>query len=202
MIRFTQTVAPAAEPVTVADLHLHARLDDNGDDAVITRILKAARDRVEKETHRALITQTWTATLDRWADIEPADPSRVDPWPFYTAVTTRRFRLSPAPVASITSLVVDGVTIAASGNYRLDGSDLVVKGDVVDSTNELGGGIVVTFVAGYGAAGTAVPDGIIEALLMMGAEAYERRGDSGDMLTPIPDGAAQRLAQFRVMREL
>ena len=115
-------------------------------------------------------------------------------------VSARRFRLAPAPVASITSLVVDGTTIA-SGNYRLDGSDLVVKGDVTDSTNELGGGIVITFVTGYGAAGSNVPDGLIEAILMLGAEAYERRGESGDMLTPIPDGVIQRLAQFRVMRE-
>lgn len=199
MIRYTLTVEPASEPVSVDDLREHARLDDNGDDVALARMLKAARKRVEEMTRRAIVTQTWTATLDRWADCEPRDHARVDPWPFYTALSARRLRLSPAPVASITSVVVDGVTIAST-NYRLDGTDLVVKGDVVDSVAELGGGIVVTFVAGYGVA-SAAPAGLVEAILMLATEAYERRGESGDALTAIPEGAAMRIEQFRVMRE-
>ncbi|MGL5098106.1 MAG: head-tail connector protein [Planctomycetia bacterium] len=199
MIRYTQTVAPATEPIAADDFREHARLDDNGDDATLTRMVKSARKRVEEMTHRAIVTQTWTATLDRWADVDPADQARIDPWPFYTAVTTRRFRLSPAPIASITSLVVDGATIA-SGNYRLSGDELTVKGDVADSTNELGGGIVVTFVAGYGAA-SAAPDGLVEAILMLATEAYERRGESGEALNVIPDGAWARIEQYRQIRE-
>jgi len=201
MLRFTQTAAPAAEPVTVADLRTHARLDDNGDDAYLARLLKAARVRVEQETRRALITQTWTATFDRWADVQPGDAARADPWPFFTLVSARRFRLSPAPVASVSSLAVDGVTIG-SGNYRLDGADLIVKGDVTDSVNELGGGIVVTFTAGYGATGASVPDALIEAILMLATDAYERRGEAGEAVTPAPEGAFARIAAFRVMREL
>lgn len=197
MIRYICTVQPAAEPVSVADLRSWARLDDNGDDAVITRMLLSARRRVELETRRALITQTWTATLDRF----PVDPSEpVDPWPFSSGVAARRILLAPLPVASVTSLVVDGATIDA-GAYRLAGEEIVVKASVADSTDELGGGIVATYTAGYGSTGAAVPAPLIEAILMIATDAYERRGEaSAEMLQAIPDGAAARMQAYRVMR--
>lgn len=196
MITYICTVQPAAEPVSVADLRAWARLDDNGDDAVLTRMLLTARRRVELHTRRALISQTWTATLDRW----PGAVENESGWPFVTSPSTRRIDLAPEPVQSITSVVVDGVTIAAS-NYRLVGGELIVKSAVADSLDELGGGIVITYRAGYGDAASAVPDGLREAILMLATEAYERRGEPSEaMLSAIPDGAAARMQPFVVMR--
>lgn len=189
------TVQPTAEPVSVADLRAWARLDDNGDDAVLTRMLLTARRRVELHTRRALITQTWTATLDRW----PLTVESGAPWPF-SQLSSRRIDLAPEPVQSITSVVVDGATIA-SANYRLVGPELIVKASVTDSADDLGGGIVITFRAGYGDAGSAVPEPLREAILMLATEAYERRGEPSEaMLSAVPDGAAARMQPFIVMR--
>ena len=193
--RYTCTSQPAAEPVSVADLRAWARLDDNGDDDVLTRLLLGARRRVELHTRRALITQTWTATLDAWP-IDPRQPEA--PWPFTTAVSSRRVRLAPVPIATITSVVVDAATIAAA-QYKLAAHELVVKTSVADSTDELGSGIVITYTAGYGAAGSSVPAPLLEAILMIATDGYERRGEAVEgMLSPIPDGAANRMQPYVV----
>lgn len=155
----------------MAEAKAHAKIEIDYDDALISAMIARARQMVENATGRALITQTWTATLDRWADSGGASES--DSWPFSVSPTTRRIELEHLPVASITSLVVDGVTIAST-NYALRGDELYIKTDVVDSTAELGGGIVITFVAGYGAA-AAVPEAIKIAILMLVAHLYEAR---------------------------
>lgn len=200
MILFALTSAPAAEPVSAADFRAYARLDDGGDEAVITRMLKDARKLCEAFTRRAFITQTWTATLDRWPTVLAEDSG--DGWPFYTALSRRRVRLSPTPLASISSVIVDGVTIAST-NYRLAGDEIVVKGEVTDSTDELGGGIVITFVAGYGASSASVPEPILDAILAQAGEMYEQRELSSDtMRQACGPGVTARLAPYVAMREL
>jgi len=146
-------------------------------------MIARARMVVEKDTQRSLITQTWTATLDRW----PVEPSNEDAegWPFVSSPTTRRIELANGPVASITSLVVDGETIA-SGNYALRGNELWVASGVADSGAELGGGIVITYVAGAAAA----PEDLKQAVLMTVAHLYAVRE------TTSPQGIYHQVAPF------
>lgn len=55
---------PAAEPVTAAELkkQLEIATSDTAHDTHVARLIKAARRVVERETRRALITQTWKLT--------------------------------------------------------------------------------------------------------------------------------------------
>jgi hypothetical protein len=205
MIQFAQTVAPASEPVTVAELRLWAKLDDYGDDATLTRMLKTARIWVERATGRALITQTWTATLDRWPRERPlftldAYPAPYDggPWPYTELMSSPPYaiRLAPEPIASISSVSLDG-TALDSANYALrEGRDLRVKRSVDDSTYELGGGIVITFVAGYGAAGTDVPQPLTDAILIAAAAQVE------DRVASMPEAALALCEPYRIVREI
>jgi len=57
---------PAIEPVTLSDAKLHLKVDVADDDALITRLLAAARARAEWHTGRAFITQSWIQWIDRW----------------------------------------------------------------------------------------------------------------------------------------
>ena len=75
--------APAAEPVTLAEAKLHARVDTSADDSLITALIVAARQECEHIIGRALVTQTWEQVL-------PAFAVSMD--------------LDMAPVASITSI--------------------------------------------------------------------------------------------------
>jgi hypothetical protein len=199
VIRYAQTAPPGTEPVTLAEAKAFARIEHSADDDLLTGFITIARRAIEQITHRALITQTWTATMDRLPAIKyEGDP---DPWPFGNATTPRAIQLSPLPVASITSLVIDGATIAST-NYRLKGDTLAIKTTVNDSTDELGDAIVVTFVAGYGAA-AAVPPEIVQAIKTLVSHLYENRElatPSWQTATPIPFGVSDMVRPFIVMR--
>jgi hypothetical protein len=59
--------APEVEPVTVADAKKHARIFIAGDDAYVTDLIVAARDKFEKETRLYFAEQTW-----EWSDVPAA----------------------------------------------------------------------------------------------------------------------------------
>ena len=56
---------PEVEPVTLAEAKAHLRLDTDADDAYVSALISAARERVELFLRRALITQSFVGRLDR-----------------------------------------------------------------------------------------------------------------------------------------
>ena len=63
-----RTVAPAAEPVTLAEAKAYLRLQHDSEDALLAGLVRAAREEVERATGIALIDQHWRMTLDDWPD--------------------------------------------------------------------------------------------------------------------------------------
>ena len=78
------TTAPTVEPVTLAELQAHARVDDSEVDAYLTALIAGARQWVEEWLQRQLVTATWTLTLDCF----PRDGIIELPRPPLLAVTT------------------------------------------------------------------------------------------------------------------
>lgn len=64
----TQLTNPGSEPVTLDDTKLHLRVEVNDDDALITNLIVAARQRAELLTRYQLIRSQWRLTLDAWPD--------------------------------------------------------------------------------------------------------------------------------------
>src|ERR1044071_9204691 len=58
------TSAPAAEPVLIGEAKKYARVQHAKDDDMLTAMIVSGRQRCEKISGRALITQTWKLTLD------------------------------------------------------------------------------------------------------------------------------------------
>lgn len=56
--------APAVEPISLDEAKLHLKVDSADDNALITALIKTARQLAEKETKRAFITQTLQMLLD------------------------------------------------------------------------------------------------------------------------------------------
>lgn len=185
MIRFALASQPASEPVTLEEAKAHLRLSHDFEDSLITAYITAGRKRVEADTLRSLVTQTWTATLDRWEAV--GVPEEAEGWPFVTSPTQRRIRLARGPIASITSLVIDGTTIDTDA-YALRGEELWIKESVTDSTAELGGGIVITYVTGQAVA--SVPEDLKLAVKMMASHFYAVRE------TTSPQGIYHQVAPF------
>lgn len=65
---YVQTVAPAAEPVTLAEAKLALRIDDSRFDTLLPGYITAARERAEHETGRVFMPQTWQLLLEDWPD--------------------------------------------------------------------------------------------------------------------------------------
>ncbi len=188
-IRFDVVDGPASEPVTVAELKAHAKIDaDDEDETLLPGYIKSAREQVERKTGRCLLEQTWSASLDKWPELEDG-------------AKHRRIRLAGFPVISIDSVTVDGVTIASS-YYRLNGKDLLVSVEVDDSEGEIDDeGIVIEFACGYGAV-SDLPDNLVQAVKMLAAHYYDARGATspqGIYHQLIPEGVQALLQPLIVL---
>lgn len=183
--------APAAEPLTLAELKLHLRATNSAENDYITSLGKAARRRVEEITGRALINQTWYLYLDHWPACD-------------------RIRLPKAPLASVTSVTYTdsaGATTTLDGAYwdadtnPTPGEVVLTYGSVWPSTTlRPNSPIVVEYVAGYGAAGSAVPEELKQAIyLMVGLwYAYREPVVSGTIVSQLPGIVPDLLAPYTV----
>lgn len=133
-----RTVEPTVEHVTVDSLRTHCRIDFQDEDDVLSGYLLAARRVVETDTERAMLTQTWTLTMDAF----PCD-----------LIELRR-----CPVQSVTSVTYldtsgDSQTLATTV-YAVDVSSepariTLKSGQVWPTTYDQANAVTVTFVAGW-----------------------------------------------------
>ena len=166
-MRFTQTVAPTAEPVTLQDVKDHLRVDVDDDDGLISAQIKAATSWVEEYTGRQLVTATWQLTLDRFPRW---DKPIILPRPPALTVTSITYTLSDE-----TTDTVD------SGDYVLDNDDDLDRHRVVlkdastwpTDTRDFAA-VRVLYTAGYGDAGD-VPDVFKSAIKLVVGNLYENR---------------------------
>ena len=176
---------PAEEPVTLAQVKAQTRVETTADDALIAVYISAARELCEEISRRAFVTQTLRMTLDEW----PCD---------------RVLNLLRPPLVSVTSVqYIDytGATYAyAPSQYGVDTNGepgrIMLRAHSIWPLVVLqpAAGIVVTYVAGYGAA-TAVPKKYQMAVLLLAAHLYERREASTDIsLSEIPFGVTALLS--------
>lgn len=157
------STGPTAEPVTVDEVIRNARALDDAETRMLlkTRILPAARRYVERETHRALINQTWVQYHDAFPDV---------------------FYLEWSPVSSVTSIqyidTAGSTQTLSSSNYQ---TDLVSKPARIcearnvtwPSTDDQSmNAVIVTYVAGFGAAAASVPIGYRHAIEILAGHWY------------------------------
>lgn len=159
----TLTVAPGSEPVTLAEAKAHCRVDISDDDALLTALIVAVRQRAEALTGRALVTQQWKLTGE--------------------AFPTGALGLPRPPLVSVQTvkyLDVDGVQqTLSSGAYDVHTSELLgtvapIWGTEWPPIRSQIGAVEINYTAGYGAA-AAVPQAIKAWILCYIAAAYDNR---------------------------
>lgn len=182
----TLVTGPAVEPVTVAELRDHLRNPSDAD-SVLTRLIKSAREYFEKETGVALINQTRRLTLDMWPGAGYGDG--LGWWDgvqdgAMIGTAPRYVEMPRAPLSSITSVKTydsaGASTTWGSSNYFADvgqepGRLVLQDGAVWPIPTQSAAGIVIDYVAGYGAASTALPSQYTLAVLQIAAHWYENR---------------------------
>ena len=182
-MRLTETTPPTVEPVSLEEAKLYLRVNAGDENALITSLIKAARVMVEKETHRALITQHWDMILDSAPD---------------------EIYIPNPPLQSIVEIKVtdaDGAeTTVSTDNYDVDSggnSRGRVKASTAWPAHRNFASFTINFKAGYGDAPTNVPDILLTGVKLTLANLYENRE-----MTPIsvrfPENIRLLLSSYKI----
>lgn len=191
MPRAIEVVAgPAVEPVTLAELRAHCRVDDRSEDRLLLGYAEAARHHVERVTRRALVEQTIRATWDGW----PAGDMLELPGGRVSAVSEVSYRdtdgvpqVLPAEAWRLVAESVPPIVLREPGTEWPDVGDGPAS-------------VRVTYVAGYGATPESVPRPLRQAILMLAAHSYENREASTvAAMAAVPMGVDALVWPFRLM---
>lgn len=172
---------PAIEPISVAELKSHLRIDQDfvDDDLYLHTLISAARHHVETVSDRTLVRCQWQMKLDNfpWGAIELARP------PIASGPITVTYVPSDgvySPVA-FTNFREDRDATPAAIRPAWNGSWPTCRGAENDVT--------VTYWAGYGDETTKIPPPARHAMLMLAAHWYANRESvvQGGM-NPVPMG--------------
>jgi len=185
---------PAAEPLSLEEVKLHCRLDETDvtEDTLLNDLIIAAREHVEALTNRALLTQTVQLVLDGWPAV---------------------IELPRPPIQSLASVTytdyLGAAALVPATDYYLDDDNeparvvLEYGKSWPTATLRPSGAIVAEYVAGYGDEPTDVPQGILQAMLLLIGHWYENREAVGDSKfvagqQEIPFAVTALLAPYRV----
>lgn len=152
---------PAEEPVSLAEAKAFLKLDDDGEDALVTTLIGAARLHVEGVTGRALLAQSWRIVLDDWPE-------------------SGVVKLPVTPLMAVTAVTAtdsNGVSHELPLNqFRSDADRLLVPHVVVGMPSlQERQGIEIDYVAGFGTEAEEVPADLRQAMLGLVAHWFEHR---------------------------
>lgn len=158
----TVATAPTSEPITSAIAKAHLRVTASDEDTGIANLITQAREAVEIDARRSLMTQTIDLFLDEW--------------PCENVIELLR-----GPLQSISFLkyydTAGTLTEWSNANYTLDAprSCLHIDWDAtLPALDTRPNAINVRYVAGYASA-DAVPQGLKHAMLLRIAAMFEGR---------------------------
>lgn len=151
--------APACEPVSLAEMKEHLRVDHNDENAQIERNIRTARRYCEAFQNRTYITTTYDYKLDAFP------------------LSSCAIELPRSPLQNVTSITYvsgDGTTATwDAASYRVDTSSEPPRitpayGGSYPSTLPVTGAVTIRAVLGYGLTGRSVPDDTVSAMLLIG----------------------------------
>lgn len=173
----TLDTAPSVEPLATAAYKAQMRVDHSDDDALIDAYALAARQLVELMTNRSLIDTTWKLRFDRFPSARIFDSF---------ATSGGVILLPKGPLRDGTSFAIEYVDAAgatqtlATTEYRVDRFSRPPRvtpeySKLWPVTREVTNAVTLTFVAGFGASGAAVPGPLLQALKLLVATWYQHR---------------------------
>lgn len=175
---------PTVEPVTLAEVKLHLKIDHDAEDLLLAGMISTARIVCEKRLRRTLITTTWRMMLPGFPFGCPAWSQRGTP-----ALPANAILLEDGRVQSVTEvsyLDQDGILCMLPAQaYQLQvwcGLDVLVPahGTAWPATQSGLQSVTVDYVAGFGDAAASVPAPIRSWILLAVGDLYAQRLRSGE----------------------
>ncbi|MEE8543245.1 MAG: head-tail connector protein [Gammaproteobacteria bacterium] len=159
------------EPLTLTEAKDHLRVDFTKEDALISRLIVAAREAFEDDTPRQLLTATWKQFFDGFPQFDH-----------------ERIRIAKPPLVSVAAVSyfdTSGVlqtwpaaeyTVEAFSGPKAERGVLFPKPDEeYPQTRRIPNAVTIDFDAGYGVLASDVPFEIKEALLAWIGHHYNNR---------------------------
>jgi uncharacterized phiE125 gp8 family phage protein len=180
------TVKPVNPVVTVTEAKNWARISGNAEDTLITDLIETATKQIESHYNLSLISQT-----------------RIAFWESYGEEVSIPY----GPHQSITTVerIYQGTsTTLTSSDYHTDGLDyLNIYPNTVyrGSHGRVNYNLKITYVSGFGADGSDVPEDIRKAVSILVAHLYEYRQEFRDQSNKVMSGEVDRLMQAYSRRE-
>lgn len=167
---------PAQEPISLTEAKLHCHIDGNEEDSLLQMLIVMAREYVENETNRALITQTHALYLKSF----PVACLLMDPY------SASEIELPMSPLQSVTSVKYTpqsgaDVTMVAGTDYQVDTKSERGLIAMMPQKNwpQVRAGIFnpieIIYVCGYADTGTGLPQTLCQAILMILATLYKHK---------------------------
>ena len=191
--------APTIEPVSLADVQQHLRIDSQIDSDYIQSLITVARMQLEQYCWSAFITQTWQYWWDRfwWKMFLPRGPI-ASGWNGTTnsgGVTWLKYvppqGITAGPTSYMTVPTTVWETSAENGLTYIRAAYLqtypITRGYRDDVTAQV--------VCGYGATAAAVPLPIRQAIKLLAAYFYANRGE---IEAPIPKAIQYLIDPYRL----
>lgn len=175
--------------VSLSDAKDHLRVGNSDDDTLITNLILAATQAAQNYTNRFFINHTLRMDCDTWDETEY----------FYKS-----------PVSSLTQVEYYGTSATVydvwdSSNYIVDKIHqparlLLQENKTYPTLADRKAAIKLTYVSGYGSAKSDVPQGIIQAVLLMIGNWYENRQQVvvGRVANEVPKSAEYLLDQYKI----
>ncbi|HCT54890.1 MAG TPA: hypothetical protein DF712_20790 [Balneola sp.] len=160
----TKVITPAAnEPISTAEAKEYLRVTHTDDDTLIGRLITAAREYVENQSKLTLQTTVFADYLQDFPDEYILEKA-----PYIADSVTITYTNTSA-----------GTSTLAAAEYQIDQSNpptisfdgtmpTTIDDDVVDN-------VKIQYSAGYGVAGSTVPEALRTAVMLMVAHFYDMR---------------------------
>lgn len=188
---------PSVEPITLEEAKVHLRVDGTEEDALIQFLITAARQLAEQWLRRALITQELRATLDIPRPI-------TGPLSGSVGRVKKVLEIPRPPLQAVTIVEVE----TSPGTWEaLSSTDYVVDLDAEPATiKPVSGGwygrrVRVTYTAGYGNDGAAVPAPIKQGMLLLIGDWYQYREQTiiEDTAQVLPTGVQMLWSPYQIV---
>ena len=164
-MNLTLVTPPASEPVTVDEVKLHTRIDDDFEEALLQLWIVSARIQAEDFQHRAYITQVRELSFDYFPRLPiclPRSPvQEVTSFKYYDYQNTET-------VFSLDNLLID----TDSEPARITLSYGILYPSV---TLRAMNAVKIRYTAGYGDSASDVPQTVTEAIMLYCTHRYDNR---------------------------
>ncbi len=169
--------APTVEPVSLSDMKLHLRVDHSADDSLISVLISAARDYIERNTRRTLIHTTYRLMMD-WF---PADHIELPRGPVAQIAVAGSYSYAMPRIRYYDQDSTLQTLTYADEDFHLDLDNnpprLCLLPLSIWPLTEIGrtNAVEVDFVAGFSSSAAGVPQMLVQCVKLLVGHWYENR---------------------------